>query len=267
MKIRLCIGALLADVTPDPGPVPLVNVGSLMCFEPTAQDGHTDWAGLPIQQSGCFGSSLQEYTFVKDFLDKGFSWWCPGCIHEFVTVYFIKNQRTGLCMDARDGAKTDGSVVQQWTCKGINDRSMVWYVERGDFPGAYKIRNVNSNLCLDVRSGSHDAYAQLQQYHCTSNNAAQNFWQTILPDDLNGDWTDGTRTAHIYEGDRLIKIDMSDFGRPYANGSHVVGGATPNPDHFYTIKVTFPDDKTYTGEVQFSHQIRWSNGSVWTRKP
>jgi Ricin-type beta-trefoil lectin domain-like len=148
-----------------------------------------------------------------------------------------------------------------------NDRSMVWYVELGDFPDAYKIKNFNSDLCLDVRSGSHDDYVQLQQYHCTSNNAAQNFWQTeALPFtntvlDLNGNWTDGsTRSARIYQGpvSKFIKIDMSAFGRPNANGSIV---------DFSTITVTFPDDRKYTGQLQFPSTIRWSNGSVWTRKP
>jgi hypothetical protein len=118
------------------------------------------------------------------------------------------------------------------------------------------------------RGGSSLEYAQLQQYDCTSNNPAQNFWQTNGPDtvmDLNGNWTDGsTRSAHIYEGPSAcpqpqcvsIMIDMSAFGRPNANGS------TVDPS---TITVTFPDDKTYTGQVQPPNTIRWSNGSIWTK--
>ncbi len=120
---------------------------------------------------------------------------------------------------------------------------MVWYSEPSDFPGALKLRNFNSDLCLDVSWGSSDEYAQLQQYHCTSNNAAQNFWQTVLQVvDLNGNWTDGsTRSAVIYVGSASITIDMSDFGRPNANGSIV---------NVSTITVTFPDDRTYTGQLQ-----------------
>ena len=38
--------------------IPLVNVGSDKCFEPTPQDGNVDWAGLPIQQRTCDTSSI-----------------------------------------------------------------------------------------------------------------------------------------------------------------------------------------------------------------
>jgi hypothetical protein len=283
MKIRRGIAALLACVatsavilvaTPlsasDPiidkhHPIPLVNVGSAKCFSPTPQDGHIDWAGLLIQQRTCNPAfTVQYYRFVSIgtvLFNEGPPWYCPGCIHLGAEGYFIKNDFTGLCLDVRDGAKSDGSVVQQWTCKGANDRSMVWYVEAGDYPDALKLRNFNSDLCLDVRGGSSDENAQLQQYHCTSNNPAQNFWQTLgVPHtvmNLNGNWTDGsTRSAHIYEGHKSITIDMSDFGRPNANGSIV---------DFDTISVTFPDDRTYTGQLQPPNTIRWSNGSIWTK--
>jgi hypothetical protein len=77
--------------------------------------------------------------------------------------------------------------------------------------------------------------------------------------DLNGSWTDGSaRTAVIYAGPSAIRIDMSDYDRPDAHGSIVDAS---------DIKITFPDDKTYTGQVQSPNRIRWSNGSVWTRKP
>ena len=77
--------------------------------------------------------------------------------------------------------------------------------------------------------------------------------------DLNGSWTDGSaRSAVIYEGPSSIRIDMSDYDRPDAHGSIVDAS---------DIKITFPDDKTYTGQVQSPNRIRWSNGSVWTKKP
>jgi hypothetical protein len=284
MKIRRGIARLLACVatsamilvaTPLPAsandPVSnfaslLIDVGSNKCFEPTPQDGHFDWAGLPIQQHTCnVVYAFQWYVFVPlgyVLFKEGPPWYCPGCIHLGAEGYFIKNAVTGLCMDARDGATSDGSVVQQWTCRDTNARSMVWYSETGDFPDAFKLRNFNSDLCLDVRWGSSDEYAQLQQYHCTSNNAAQNFWQTVGPStvmDLNGNWTDGsTRSAIIYERFASITIDMSDFGRPNANGSIVNAS---------TISVTFPDDRKYTGQLQPPNTIRWSNGSIWTKKP
>ena len=55
-----------------------------------------------------------------------------------------------------------------------------------------------------------------------------------------------------------IRIDMSDYDRADAHGSIVDASE---------IKITFPDDKTYTAQVQSPNKIRWSNGSVWTKKP
>jgi hypothetical protein len=50
--------------------IPLINVGSNKCFEPTQQDGHSEWAGLLIQQRTCdpgiFNSNtptIQSYQF------------------------------------------------------------------------------------------------------------------------------------------------------------------------------------------------------------
>jgi hypothetical protein len=75
--------------------------------------------------------------------------------------------------------------------------------------------------------------------------------------DLNGSWTDGSpRRAVISEGVTSLEIDMSSFGRPTAHGSIVDGS---------TITVTFPDDQTYTGQLQPPKTIRWSNGSAWTK--
>jgi hypothetical protein len=51
-------------------------------------------------------------------------------------------------------------------------------------------------------------------------------------------------------------IHMSDYDRPAANGSIVNGS---------TIKMTFPDDATYTGTLQPPNRIVWSNGSAWTK--
>jgi hypothetical protein len=76
--------------------------------------------------------------------------------------------------------------------------------------------------------------------------------------DLNGNWTDGSdRTAVIHEGAKAISVDMSDYDRPNAQGSIVDSSA---------ISVKFPDDRTYTAQLQAPNTIRWSNGSAWTRK-
>jgi hypothetical protein len=167
----------------------LVNIGSNKCFQPVEPSGHIEWAGVPIQQHTCFPFSsggtghggLQDWLFQDvGYVAYNDQPWCPwNCIPDGTTGYFIRNGVTGLCLDARDGARTDWSVVQQWTCRDRNARSMVWYVQPGDFQDSIKIRNFNSDLCLDVAWGSSDDFAQIQQFHCTSNNAAQNFYQAL----------------------------------------------------------------------------------------
>jgi hypothetical protein len=73
---------------------------------------------------------------------------------------------------------------------------------------------------------------------------------------LNGNWTDGSaRNAVISVSRRSFSIDMSAFGRPTANGT---------VDGFADITATFPDDKTYKGQLA-GNAIRWANGSQWTK--
>jgi hypothetical protein len=184
---RACIPALAS-------PRPLINVGSGKCFAPTPpQGGNISWAGVPIQQRTCDPNVNAQYYTLKPLgyvisNDGRAPWYCPWCIELGAEGFFIMDRGTGLCLDARDGAKNDGSVVQQWTCREVctthfdckpdtKARSMIWFVGPGDFSGSIKLKNVNSDLCVDVRSGSSDELAQLQQYHCTSNNGAQNFRQ------------------------------------------------------------------------------------------
>jgi hypothetical protein len=163
----------------------LVNIGSGKCFYPVPQDGHGDWDGLPVQQQTCQrGSVAQQFVFsplgIVIFNDGEAPWYCPGCIDLGAEGYFITDVATGKCLDARDGSRSDWSVVQQWTCRDKNARSMVWYIEPGDLTTTFKVRNFNSDLCLDVAWGSSDDGAQLQQFHCTSGNPAQNFYQSNM---------------------------------------------------------------------------------------
>jgi hypothetical protein len=82
-------------------------------------------------------------------------------------------------------------------------------------------------------------------------------WTPITTEvNLNGNWTDGSsRNAVISVSRRSFSIDMSAFGRPTANGT---------VDGYTAIKATFPDDKSYTGQL-IGNTIRWSNGSQWTK--
>ena len=139
---------------------------------------------MPVQQHGCQSIALQSWKFVSlgaIALNGEPPWYCPWCDPIARIGYHIVNQQTGQCLDARDGATADWSVVQQWTCQDFHARSMLWWVEAGDYPGTLKIVNFNSEKCLDVAWGSSDDFAQIQQFHCTSNNAAQNFYQALWP--------------------------------------------------------------------------------------
>jgi len=163
---------------------PLINYGSGKCLEPVGPNGHTEINGIPVQQRSCQLTRVQNWAFVSlgaiPFNGQP-PWYCPWCDPLGAIGYHIVNLQTGQCLDARDGATSDGSVVQQWPCQDHTARSMLWWVETGEYPGGglgtFKVVNFRSELCLDVRSGSHDDGAQIQQYHCTSNNPAQNFFQ------------------------------------------------------------------------------------------
>ena len=83
-------------------------------------------------------------------------------------------------------------------------------------------------------------------------------WNTIKTViELNGTWTDGSpRSVDISIKLESLTIDMPDFDRPAAHGPVVDGS---------TITATFPDYRTYTGNLQPPKTIRWSNGSAWTK--
>jgi hypothetical protein len=164
----------------------LINYGSGKCFAPTEPSGHWEWAGDPVQQGTC-GNANPYYLHFYKFVSLGAiplngepPWYCPWCDPIGRIGFHIVDQQTGQCLDARDGATTDWSVVQQWTCKDYTARSMLWWLEQSDIPGMMRIVNFNSELCMDVANGSWADGAQLQQYHCTSNNSAQAFYQSVL---------------------------------------------------------------------------------------
>jgi hypothetical protein len=91
---------------------PLINVGSGKCFAPTPPQGGN---GAPIQQRTCDSNLNEQYFTLKPLgavlFNEGPPWYCPGCIHLGAEGFFVQNRATGQCLDARDGAKSDWSVV------------------------------------------------------------------------------------------------------------------------------------------------------------
>jgi hypothetical protein len=260
--------------------MPLINIGGGKCFEPTPENGVSNSEGLLIQQRTCSsgvmtGDSINRKLQYYQFQSQGYvayndQSWCHflGCIEDRTIGYLIRNLESDRCFEVRDGTKASAAVIQQSICRDRNARSMMWYVQDGDWPGVFKVRNFNSDLCLDVRGGSRADFAQLQQYRCTRNNLSQNFTQEYLGThmDLSGRWTDGSSRSAVISSGRFghIVIDMSAFGRPAALGSYVLSLPT-------TIRVKFPDDATFEGNVSPLQvrptRITWTNGSAWARLP
>lgn len=75
--------------------------------------------------------------------------------------------------------------------------------------------------------------------------------------DLDGTWTDyGATRPVISTANGAVVVDMSAANRPTATGTVIDAS---------TISVTFPDDATYTGRLEGTNLIRWSNGSTWEK--
>jgi hypothetical protein len=90
-----------------------------------------------------------------------------------------------------------------------------------------------------------------------------NFYRASVPTahgrfDLTGAWrgSGGGPAAIISVAGNALTVDMSAFGRPTARGFILDGK---------TIQVTFPDDRTYTGQIQTASSILWSNNSTWIK--
>jgi hypothetical protein len=267
------------DLLDDHQHLPLISIVSGKCFEPTPEGGAGNVNGLLIQQRACSrgvtesGSGIDRTIQWYQFQSQGYvaynsQSWCHflGCIEDRAIGYLIRNLDTDLCLEVRDGAKTSSAVIQQSTCRDRTARSMMWYVQNGDWPGVFKVRNFKSDLCLDVRGGSRADFAQLQQYRCTKYNLSQNFTQEYADRkmNLNGWWSDGSSRRAIVSSGAFghIVIDMSAWGRPTAFGTYTL---VPT-----IIRVKFPDDATYEGTVSplqvTPNRITWSNGSAWVRQ-
>jgi hypothetical protein len=155
-----------------------------------------------------------------------------------------------------NGDWTDGSSRSAAISVDINDLN----IDMSKFSRPAAKGSVTGEFSIEVTFPDDRTYtAQLQgpgTIRWSNNSVWTKIVNTVM--DLNGNWTDGSeRTAVIYEGASAIRVDMSDYDRPNAQGSIVNSS---------TISVKFPDDRTYTAQLQAPNTIRWSNGSVWTRR-
>ncbi|MCS6959818.1 MAG: hypothetical protein RMK91_07180 [Pseudanabaenaceae cyanobacterium SKYGB_i_bin29] len=61
----------------------------------------------------------------------------------------------------------------------------------------------------------------------------------------------------VMQEGRNLTVDMSAYRRPTARGTLITSSQA---------RVTFPDDATFVGTLVSPSCIRWSNGTVWTKK-
>ena len=132
----------------------IVNSGSQKCAGLNPFEYFNN--GASVVQQTCNGQPEQNWAPV--YLGGG--------------NYQMVNQRSGMCLDVRDGVNADATQVQQWTC--TNTPGMSWQVP-GNFPKLTRGMVVSKigSRCLDVRAGSLEDGAIIQIYHCTFSNNAQ----------------------------------------------------------------------------------------------
>jgi hypothetical protein len=129
--------------------------------------------------------------------------------------------------------------------------------------GTITAGNVGSATCPGTvpSGGSTVFYAPLFRPARDQEVGSLDFYRAVPPAattfNLSGRWSAGTGPSPvILVNDTSISVNMSAFGRPTATGS-VINSSL--------IRVTFPDDATYTGQLVAPNTIRWSNNSQWTK--
>lgn len=86
-------------------------------------------------------------------------------------IYEISAKHSGKCLDVAEVSKSDGALLQQWSCSGgDNQRWRVTNVGAG-----YRLQAVHSSKCLDVKDWSTSNGGVLQQWSCGSGENQQ--WQ------------------------------------------------------------------------------------------
>ncbi|KAJ7765851.1 carbohydrate-binding module family 13 protein [Mycena maculata] len=128
-------------------------IGALL-IEPGLNNGkcltaasNTNGAIVTIQT--CTGSSSQVWTFTGGS----------------VTVFGTK------CLDATNGATTNGNKLQIWTCSKNNANQQWWYT------GDYHLAWTNHGKCLDLTNSNQADGTRPQIWDCSNVNPAQ-VWNT-----------------------------------------------------------------------------------------
>jgi Ricin-type beta-trefoil lectin domain len=92
----------------------------------------------------------------------------------------VINDATGKCLDDTNRSKTDGTIMQQWSCFGDhpNQEWIFRPVPRAHYE--WVIHNAFSRKCLDDKSGSHVNGNKIRQWAC--NGRPQQKWAAFYID-------------------------------------------------------------------------------------
>jgi hypothetical protein len=175
--LALVVAAGLAPAGPAAAAVPLeglVQASSLasgLCLEiEPSEDGNFHINGLRVWQKQCVNSRPQNNWVVK----SGF-----GEVDNSPVVHLV-NRASQMCLDVRDGSRSDRGIIQQWSCNPTSS-TMKWVIVDLRFNGFlddFQIFNLRSQKCLDIPGASLQEFTYVQQYRCTEGNYAQRF---VLP--------------------------------------------------------------------------------------
>ncbi|MFF2727050.1 RICIN domain-containing protein [Streptomyces sp. NPDC058008] len=109
------------------------------------------------------------HSWVTDHLTRWQDYWASGgigWIGSSPTVIQVPGA-AGKCLEAAGGGKTNGTVVQMYTCNSTAGQQ--WEVS-GDDAGLH-LRNVNAQKCVDVSSNNSANGTKIQLWTCNSSPA------------------------------------------------------------------------------------------------
>ena len=132
------------------------------CLDVRAQDNFFS-PGARVQQWDCSGAAEQQWQYHPYATIP-----TPGNPGVLATVYQIRSERSGLCMEVDAGGAH--ALVRQDTCGtgSAGDEAHQLFISSPVAQGYHILKPLsNPSLCLDVQNGSNDNGNLLQQYPCT----------------------------------------------------------------------------------------------------
>jgi endo-1,4-beta-xylanase len=147
------------------------------CLDVRAQDNYFS-PGARIQQWDCSGAAEQQWSFHPYATVP-----MPGNPGVNITLYQIKSQRSGLCMEADAGGVH--AQIRQDTCGNgqVPDLAhQLWWSPAVPSASAYVNLKAwsNNSLCADIAGASDGNGAMLQLYNCTGNTNQQFYGLSVL---------------------------------------------------------------------------------------